>query len=108
MSDTQTKVKYAKTFQYVLPLRETCKHIYKNQTDVCTVKDITVVFILYELLLFVWKLVCWHSRVWCVELSGGNVGGERVQREEEGGEEGHSMVWGFLKGILSPSRHLQR
>lgn len=39
--------------------------------------------------------------MWCVELSGGNVGGERVQREEEGGrkeqgrEEGHSTLQGF-------------
>lgn len=35
------------------------------------------------------------------------MGGERVQREEEGGEEGHCRLQGFLKGILSPSRHLQ-
>lgn len=33
----------------------------------------------------------WHSRVWCAQLSGGNVGGERVQREEEGGRKG--TVW---------------
>lgn len=50
----------------------------------------------------------WYSWVWRIQLSGGNVGGEMLQKEEEGGREGgHSMVQGFLKGILSPWRHLQ-
>lgn len=47
------------------------------------------------------------SRVWFVELSGGNVGGEEdTERGGRGGGGGHSMVRGFLKGILSLSRHL--
>ncbi len=90
VSDNQTKVKYAKTLQYVLASRKTCEFVHiKHFTH--AVKDITAVFIMCcHCLCGSWPVI-WHPRVWCVELSGGNVGGERVQREEEGGRKG--TVW---------------
>lgn len=53
-------------------------------------------------LLFGWKLVPWHSWVWCVQLSGGNVGGEMVQKEEEGGRKGTVWCGDFWKEFFHP------
>lgn len=46
--------------------------------------------------------VLWHSGVWCVELSGGNVGGERVQSEKEGGRKGSVCCGDFWKEFFHP------
>lgn len=53
-------------------------------------------------LLFGWKSVPWHSWVWCVQLSGGNVGGEMVQKEEEGGRKGTVWCGDFWKEFFHP------
>lgn len=48
----------------------------------------------------------WHSGVWCVELSGGNVGGERVWGEEERGRKGTACVGIFERNsstVASPT-----
>lgn len=97
---THTKVKYAKVLWYVEPWRK------KKKPCVSFKKNTAVVFVLY-CLCGSW-LVFWHSRVWCVlNCLEETWEEERAQREEEGGEEGHSLLWGFLNGILSSSRHLQ-
>lgn len=44
----------------------------------------------------------WYSWVWCIQLSGGNVGGEMLQKEEEGGREGTVWCRDFWKEFFHP------
>lgn len=44
----------------------------------------------------------WYSWVWCFQLSGGNVGGEMLQKEEEGGRKGTVWCRDFWKEFFHP------
>lgn len=46
------------------------------------------------------RSVLWYFGVWCVELSRGSVGGEKVPSEEEVGRKGQTRI--FLKEFFHP------